>query len=355
MTHPLSRALDLIATEVAFATLAADKPDPETWTALAARREDAHKAALTTAPVIETAESTAVALSRALAPSHAPRFLPLHELADSYGLAGGARGLKSLFTSKPSDKDLARVRALALGAASVVASSMAANGALTPDERSLLRASAACFGLSADDEARVAGVVAEGPEQAPIPAELDAKAARAVVRGAWLAAIQDGLDIPDEGAVAVLANRMGVAMQESGAIGADVKAEGDRRHALAKAALEAVAVVSRDDLPRVAALSELVAWLGVPAPYRAAALAPFTTGAAPELSAKAGDKHARAAALTIAWAAALAGDPPVTRRALLAARHDHAAKALGSEDDGERVRHMVDRHVERTLARVAGA
>ena len=355
MTQPLARALDLVAMEVAFATLAAEKADPDLWAEVAGRRGDAHHAALAGAPLPSDSEAWAIALSRAVAPSLAPRFLPMHELADAFGLAGGARGLKSLFSSKPSDKDRARVRALASAAAGVGAAAMAANGALTPDERALLRAAAACFGLSADDEALVGGATAEPPDRVALPTELDPKAARAIVRGAWLAAIQDGLDVPDEGAVAVLANRMGVAMQESGAIGADVKAEGAARHALAKAAIEATTFVARDDLSRVTPLAELVAWLGVPAPYRAGALAPIATGAPPAITAKAGDKHARGAALAIAWAAALRDDPPVTRRALLAARHDHAAKGLGGEDDGERVRHLVERHVERTLARLAGA
>ncbi|MCC6645613.1 MAG: hypothetical protein IT374_08590 [Polyangiaceae bacterium] len=355
MTQPLAHALDLLATEVAFATLASEKADPEVWGELASRREEAHRAAVAGAPALVGQEAIAVALSRALAPTHAPRFLPMHELADAVGLAGGARGLKSLFTSKPSDKDLARVRAIASGAMSVAASSMAANGALTVDERSTLRAAAACFGLSAEDEALIAGVPALPADTAPVPAEIDAKSARAIVRGAWLAAIQDGLDVPDEGAVALLANRMGIAMEETGAIGADVKKLGDARHALAKAAVQATTLVARDDLPRVAEVCELVAWLGVPSPYRAAVLAPLATGATPEVSEKAADKHARGAALAIAWAAALRGDPPFTRRAVLAARHDHAAKSLGAEDDGARVRELVDRHVERALARLAGA
>lgn len=355
MPHPLSQALRVVSEDVIFATLAAEKADADLWAELAARRAEAYKAALGgTAGHASDREGFTITLSRALAPSLAPRFLPMHELADAFGLAGGARGLKSLFSSKPSDKDRARVRNLALTASLVSASAMAANGELSAEERLFLRASAACFGLLPEEEMGVAAVGAEAPDKVSLPTEIDGKAARAMVKGAWLAAVQDGLDIPDEGVVAILANRLGVSMQESGALGAEVKTAGMARQAMARAAVEAMTVVSKDALPSVTPFAELITYLAVPAPFRGAVLAPIATGTAGAITAKSTDKHARTASLAIAWAAALADDPTITRRSVLAARHDQAAKALGAEDDGERTRHLVERHAEREIAKLGG-
>ena len=354
--HPLSRALRVVAEDVVFATLAAEKADPDLWTELATRRAETYKFVVGGGAVAAPSDrdSFTITLSRAMAPSLAPRFLPMHELADGFGLAAGARGLKSLFSSKPSDKDRARVRALAVTAAHVSASAMAANGELSSEERLFLRASAACFGLSTEDEAGVAAVEAAAPDKVALPTEVDAKAARAMVKGAWLAAVQDGLDIPDEGVVAILANRLGVSMQESGALGADVKTAGTARQAMARSAVEAMVIVSRDALALVSPFAELVTYLAVAAPFRAGVLAPLATGAMGVVSAKSSDKHARTAALSMAWAAVLHDDPTITRRSVLAARHDQVAKALGGEDDGERTRHLVERHAEREIAKLGG-
>lgn len=362
MSTPLARTLAVLAADLSFASMATESADDGPWKELAKRREPAYLDALrgggASGPWEASAEARdawLLSLARAMAAVSPPGFLPMNELVDAVGLAGGARGLKSLFSSKPSEKDLDRVRRVAATAVRVAASGMAANGALTGDEARLLRLIAASFGLAPADEPAIATPASVDPQALELASDLDAKTSRLLVRGAWLAAVQDGLDVPDEGVVAVLANRLGVPMQDSGALGAEVKKEGEQRTALARAAIECVAYVQRDEVARGAGVALVAAELLLPMPFRDGALAPFTMGTAPVLpTTKPGEKARRHAALAIAWAAALMWDPTFSRRAVLAERLDAAAGAIGAGGDGPRVRHDVETFLEAELAQLAG-
>lgn len=357
MSDPVARCLSVLCQDLLFSTLAKEEADGDAWRDLAKRRLDAHRHAWNGDPMPspQTLDDWAISLSRAHAPLSVPKFLPMHELSDAITLAGGSRGLKSLFSSKPSDKDVDRVRRLGGIAARMAASGMGANGTLTPDEHRLVRAFAATLGLGPDDEAPIAATQGGSAETIDLAGEIEPKMAKLLVRGAWGAALQDGLDVPDEGVIAVMANRIGMPMEESGALGTKVKEEGHERHVLAKSILELVAFVLRDELPRAAPYARAIADLLVPAPFRDATLTWFHGGTPPALpQTKPGGKSARQAMAAVAWAVAIESNPTMTRKAILAARLDAGAGALGAAEDAMKLRHEVELFVDAHVAALAG-
>ncbi len=357
MLDPAARCLSVLCHDVIFSTLAKEEADVEAWRELAKVRLDAHRRAWQGELVASPSEldGWVVELSRVHAPLAIPRFVPMHELLDAVTLAGGARGLRSIFSSAPGEKAKARARLLGAIAARMAASSMAANGALTRDEARLVRAMAATLGLGPEDEAAIAATPAGAAETIDLAGEIEPKLARLLVRGAWEAAIQDGLDVPDEGAVAVMANRIGVPMEESGALGAKVKEAGDERHAFGAATLELLAFVLRDELPRAAPIAQAIADLLVPGPFRAEVLARFSGASAPAAPhTKPGGKAARHAMCALAWAASVESNPTMTRKAILAARLDAGAGALGAAEDATKQRHEVELFLDAHVAALAG-
>ncbi len=90
-----------------------------------------------------------------MAPIAAPTFLPMADvLAEKVTLEAGARGLRGLFSSKPSDKDVQRVKRNWLLAARALRAVFAADGPWTPRSVATSRLSSAPSRLPNADSAR---------------------------------------------------------------------------------------------------------------------------------------------------------------------------------------------------------
>lgn len=354
--EPLSRCLATLAEDLAFVALSTAELDSGTWTDFAKRRAPALDAELRGAALTRASslDPWLMPLVRALAPVAEIRWLPMRELSHAITLHAGARGVRSLFSSKPTDKDIDRVRHLGALGVRVIATIMEADGARSATEQRLVWSLVASLGLGEADEAALSGVRASPPETIEVPAELEPKIARKVVQGAWLAAIHDGLDPRDEGAVATVSNRLGVPMQEVGALGVDVKRESEQHVAFGRAASSSLAFVLRDQPGVAAPLGTAAITLLLPEPFRADALAASVASPTPALPDGRGlEKSHRAAVLGFAWAGAIATDPAFSRRAILAARHDAVAEALSAGGDASKVRETVERMIAAEIERLA--
>jgi hypothetical protein len=350
----LAEALVAVCEDVAFALLASGEVDEGAWRALAERRAPAHEA---------VARGEAAARPHALGPwlgelcpawaaVGAPAWLPLGDLvARGVTLAGGARGPRALFTSKPSDKEVQRVRRLGTLGLRVLGAVMAADGPLTPEEQRHRAAFVACLGLP-DDEAK--HLLAEAPLAATnvdVLGELDPKLAPVLVRGAWQAAAHDGLDPREEEAVAVLAGKLSLPLQDAVNLRAEVRAQLEARQTFGRAALDAIRLVLGEQAVAAALFASLAAELAVPAFGRAEAVASLAGPAPAALSDRLPlDRRGKGAVLGLAWVAALASDPAFTLRVELALRHDRAAAELGTVGEGPRVRELVEQFVAGRLA-----
>src|SRR3954447_21824936 len=77
-----------------------------------------------------------VELTRAVAPIYPPTWMPMAEvIREKVTLEAGARGLRSLFSSTPSEKDVQRVKRLGTLAVRVLRAVFTADGALDPEEQ----------------------------------------------------------------------------------------------------------------------------------------------------------------------------------------------------------------------------
>jgi hypothetical protein len=178
------------------------------------------------------------------------------------------------------------------------------------------------------------------------------------MRGAWRIAAQDGLETREEDAVALLAGRLGVPMQEAANERAVVRAELDEQQIAGRLSVDTVRYLLGDRPAERNPLAHLVAELSLPIATRAEAKraideeGPLTIGHKLSL-----DRKRKNTSLAIAWAAALHGDPTQARRAELAARHDKVATDLGIAGDALRQREAIERWLDvqlGALARAAG-
>jgi hypothetical protein len=354
--EPLSRCLTTLAEDLAFVTLSTAELDAGTWADVAKRRAPALDAELRGAALSRAAtlDPWLMPLVRALAPVAEIRWMPMRELSHAITLHAGARGVRSLFSSKPTDKDVDRVRHLGALGVRIISTIMEADGARSATEQRLVWSFVASLGLGEADEAALSGVRGAPPESIEVPAELEPKMARKVVQGAWLSAIHDGLDPRDEGAVATVSNRLGVPMQEVGALGVDVKKESEHAAAFGRASASALAYVLRDQPGLSGPLGTAAITLLMPEPFRADAVAASVASPTPALPDGRGLERAfRSAVLGFAWAGAIATDPAFSRRAILAARHDAVADAISAGGDATKVRETVERMIAAEIERLA--
>ena len=266
----------------------------------------------------------------------------------------GARGLRSLFSSKPSDRDITRVKRYGALAVRALRAVYAADGSLDAEEQTTVAAVVAALGLPDEDARALLGEPPHAPETFDVYGEMDHAVARGIVRGGWLAAASDGIDPREEQAVRVVAQKTGVADDEVEAARREALERVQARHRLGAAAVDAVRFMLADARPDSAVpLAALVAALTVPRRGRAEVLAPVGQ-AAPIVLAR---RHTallaseRTSALGIAWAAALVDDPPMSRRAILQVRWERLAADLGEEDPHPR--HLVERWMGDVLANMA--
>jgi hypothetical protein len=285
-----------------------------------------------------------VELTRAMAPIHAPAWMPMSEvIREKVTLEVGARGLRSLFSSKPSDKDVQRVKRLGTLAVRVLRAVFSANGPLDPEEARTVAALVASLGLP-DELAQP--LYAEMPvpvDQLDVYGDIEPGVAKALLRGAWLASAWDQIDPREEHVIRVLANKLAFPAMDLEVMRNEVVQRVDQRRNLGLAVVDAVRFVLSDRMPgHGVTLAAKAGTLVLPRRYREEALAQIGHGTKVTLAKRYTSLPSddRLMVLGIAWASALYEDPSIARRALLRARHDRVAADLG--EDGNKARHGVE-------------
>lgn len=353
----LAAALSLLCEDAFFAIAGSARLDPEMLTALAARRRAvvAGAARAAASPGIDAWDPWVLALSAALAPIAPPKWIPLADaVIGGLSLEHGARGLRSLFSSKPSEKDVQRVRSLGSLAVRCVTSVLGATGPLNPEAELMRRALTASLGLP-DDARR------EIEAEPPVPAELldlhgdlDAKLARSIVRGCFYAARTDGTDAREEAAVHAIARKLGLTTEALVEAREEARQLSDAGKAFGDAAVDGVRWLLEGDLTESNRFALAAARLTLTAIQRHDAITGINIGN-PVLLGKRHklDRKQRDAVLGLAWLGAVHGNPTYIRRATLVGRHDRLAADLGDDGAGAAVRTTLDHHVEVELGSAA--
>jgi tellurite resistance protein len=296
-----------------------------------------------------------VELTRAVAPICPPSWMPMAEvIREKVTLEVGARGLRSLFSSKPSDKDVQRVKRLGTLAVRVLRAVFAADGPLDPEETRTLAGVIASLGLPDPDAQALFGEAAVPVEQLDVYGDIEPAVAKAVLRGAWLAAAWDQIDPREEHIVRVLANKLAFAAMDLEVLRNETVQRVDNRRLAGLATVDAIRFVLSDRAPgHGVTLAAKACHLMVPRRYREEALAQIGAGSKVVLAKRypqiASDD--RQTVLGVTWAAALYEDPSLARRALLRARHDRVAADLG--EDGNKSRHAIEDWFAEVLAPAA--
>lgn len=352
----LSRVVEAVAEDALFA-LGHGMPATD-LEQLGKRRHDTYAAVVAGGAVISFARNYgahSLALVRALAPVHTLVHLPMADLyASKLTLEVGARGLRSLFSSKPSEKDVVRVRRVGTLATRVLRTVFAADGDLRADESLQLAAFVHGLGLAPEEEQ---ALLAEAPVDAgeyELYGDIDPQHPKTIVRGAWLAATLDGVDAREDSAVRQIAAKLGVSDADVEILRGEVTIQVERRKYVGLAALDAVRyVLQGSDPARVRALAASVGALLLPELHREEGLGPVRH----ETPVTLGKRHrnlsdnGRNTVLALAWAAALADDPSLATRAVRRTRHERVGADLGL--DAGKLRAAVDLHVAETLAPLA--
>jgi tellurite resistance protein len=296
-----------------------------------------------------------VEMTRAAAPIFPPVWLPMADvLREKVTLEVGARGLRSFFSSKPSEKDHLRVKRLGTLATRVLRAVYVADGPLDPEEQRTIASFVASLGLP-DEDAQP--LYAEAPihvDQLDVYGDVDPGYAKALLRGAWLAAATDALDPREEHVIRVISNKLSYAAMDLEVLRNEVVQKLEARRLVGQAVVDAIRFVLSDRMPghgiTLAAKSGMIL---IPKRYRDETMAQVGHGAKVTLARRytqlsSDDKHQ---VLGITWAAAIYEDPSMGRRALLRARHDRVAQDLG--EDGAKSRRDVDEWVNDVLAPAA--
>jgi hypothetical protein len=296
-----------------------------------------------------------VEMTRAVAPIFPPGWLPMAEvIREKVTLEVGARGLRSLFSSKPSDKDVQRVKRLGTLAVRVLRAVFVSDGALDHEETRTIASVIASLGLPDADAQQLFAEPPVPVEQLDVYGDIEPAIAKAVLRGAWLAAAWDQIDPREEHIVRVLANKLAYAAMDLEVLRNEAVQRIDTRRLAGLAAVDGIRFVLSDRMPgHGITLAAKAGHLMLPRRYREEALAQVGAGAKVVLAKRypqlgADDKHT---VLGMVWAAAMYEDPSLARRALLRARHDRVAADLG--EDGIKSRHAVEEWIADVLAPAA--
>ena len=296
-----------------------------------------------------------IEMVRAMAPVAPPGWVPMMEVVrEKVTLEIGARGLRSLFSTKPSDKDVARVKRYGTLAVRVLRAVYAADGPLDAEERTTAAAVVAALGLPEAEAHALHGEGAVRADSLEVGGEVEPAVARAIVRGAWLAAASDAIDPREEGAIVAVSRKIGVSEEESEAARRDALERVDARRETGLAAVEGVRYILSDRCPGVGVqIAALTANLLLPRRWRDEALAGVGQGAPVTLAGRHAGLGAaeRSAVLGIAWAASAVDAPTLGRRALLRARYERLSQDLGEDDPAPR--EWVERWLWDALAGVA--
>jgi len=322
---------------------------------LVKRRKDSHQLSLSGQRVprmIDAFDAWVVEMTRAMAPICPPSWMPMAEvLAEKVTLEVGARGLRSLFSSKPSEKDVARVKRLGSLAVRVLRAVFAADGPVDPEEARTLAALIGSLGLP---EADAAPLYTEAPievDRLDVYGEIETGVARAMLRGAWLAAAWDSIDPREEHIVRALATKLNVPIVDVEYMRNEAIARVEARRAAGLATVDAVRYVLADRVPGMGVqLAVYAGTLMLPRRFRDEALAQLGHGAPVVLGQRyKGISNAeKQSVIGIAWAASLLEDPCISRQAIVRARLDRVAQDLAT--DPQDARRAVDEMIAMSLA-----
>ncbi|CAN5402024.1 hypothetical protein BH09MYX1_BH09MYX1_13060 [soil metagenome] len=350
----LARLVAASAEDAIFALSAALCNANDALEHLGKRRKDQHVAILQNARVsrmTENFDAWIVDMSQSMAAICPPSWMPMAEvLREKVTLEGGARGLRSLFSSKPSDKEIGRVKRLGTLAVRALRAVFAADGPLDGEEVRTVAALIASLGLPDVD---AAPLYTEQPvlvEQIEVYGDLEPSVGRAIIRGSWLASAWDVIEPHEEAVVRALAQKVGVPIVDVEMMRNEAIARVAARQQVGLATVDAVRVLLSDREPGIGVqMAALAGTLMIPRRFRDEALATLRAGAPVSLSQryKGISSDEKLSVLGIAWAAGLHEDPPLSRLALLRARHAKVAKDLG--EDGDKARKLVEEMMRETL------
>jgi hypothetical protein len=290
-------------------------------------------------------------MSTAIAPVAPPRWLAMTDVIDEgVSLEHGARGMRSLFTSKPSEKDIARVKSFGAFAARALASVLAATGEFHPEARSQRRCFVASLGLTEAEQKALTSEEPVTPGALEVPEGLPVKLARAVLRGAFVAAMLEGTDPREEQAVLLIGKKTGLPAEEITAAHGEARQRIEAARGFGLPAVDAIRYVLEGDRVTSDLLAIAASKLTLPMSQRAAANTAVNVVSKVVLTKKhVVDRKVREAVLGLSWIAALRIDPSFVRRAELGMLHDHVAADLGDPDAGRYARALVERFIEDEL------
>ncbi|MFO0667308.1 MAG: hypothetical protein U0174_25380 [Polyangiaceae bacterium] len=352
----LSRLVSHLSADAIFALAAGG--GLESLEGFGKRRGEAYVAVLSGTPVhtlLESIDGWIVESARAIAPIAPPVFLPMSEvLREKVTLEVGARGLRGLFSSKPSDKDLQRVKRYGYLATRALRSVLCADGELDQEERRTIAAFIGALGLPDEDASPLYAEAPIAPHQLDVYGDLEPAVTKAIMRGSWLAAAWDQIDPREESVVRTLATKLSVPAADIESTRNEAVARVDARRAAGLAAVDAVRFTLADRMNGIGSkLALAVGHLMLPKRYRDEALSHVEHWNKFQLSGRHKDlaSEEKTTVLALAWAAALFEDPSVSRRAVCRARHDRVAQDMGT--DGAQVRSEIEKWFADVLAPAA--
>jgi tellurite resistance protein len=354
----LERLLGVLCGDAVFVLASAARDPKDELDSLLHRRSQAYAAAVQGRPhtrMTTQYEAWVVDMARALAPISPPAWLPMMDVVrEKVTLEIGARGFRSLFSSKPSEKDVARVKRYGTLAVRVLRAVLAADGPVDREEQTLIAAVIGALGLPDADANALSTEPPIAPESLDVYGELDHAVSRAVVRGAWVAAALDAVDPREEQAISMVARKLSVSRDDVEAARREALEGVDARRKVGMAAVDGVRYILSDRHPGLGAqLAALTGTLMLPRRWRGEALAPVAQGAAPALAKRhVGLEYSgRFAVLGVVWASALVDNPTIGRLAVLRARWERFSQDLGEDDPAART--MLERWIDEALVGVA--
>jgi hypothetical protein len=358
-TQSLSRLVGALAEDAIFAFAGSRDGGLSVLPSVAKRRADAYAACIRgerTARMIDAFDAWVVELARAMAPLSPPVWMPMADVvAEKVTLEAGARGLRSLFSSKPSDKDMLRVKRLGTLAVRVLRAVLASDGNVDSEEARTIAALVASLGLPDADAAPLLVEEVVSVDHLDVYGEVEPAVAKALIRGAWLAAAWDTLDPREELVVKTLASKLSLSPEEVEAARAEAIARVDARRLAGLATVDFVRYVLSDRVPgQGVPLAANAGTLMLPRRFREEALAQIAHGAPVTLARRYMNLPVedRATVLGIVWATALHDDPSLGRQALLRARYDKVADDLA--EDGTRPRQTLSEWIGDALSNAVG-
>jgi tellurite resistance protein len=349
----LVHGLAAVTEDALFAVAAAGEDDEDVLSGLGKRRGDVYENVIRGKERVHitTYREWMMGLAAAIAPVRPPRWMPMAELVSSgITVEGGARGVRALFTSKPSEKKIEHVRRVGALAVRALVAVLCADGPLDVDEEDLRAALVASFGLPEADEQKLLTEPAFAADELEIYGDLEAKLAREVVSGAWLAAAGDGIDPREERVIGTIAKKLGVRTEEVEAERTLARKTIDDQRDVGAAIVDAIRYVLVDEPEHAIALGKVAARLFLPRRHRLEPLSALHQRGTITLANRFHlGRTGQSAVLAASWLAVLHTDPSIARRVPLLLRHEDVARDLRADGTGAFVREKLDRIVESQL------